>query len=54
MKSIETLALEYADKFGDNFPFFGYDGEEPVEIAIQKCLESGKPYEADYSEDAEY
>ena len=43
---IDKYLNEYLDKFGENFPIFGFMGIPDDEIikTIKKCLKTGKPY----------
>lgn len=46
---MDDLLLKYADRFGENFPTFMFQGtpeDEMVEI-IQQCLDDGAPYDTD-------
>lgn len=47
---------EYREKLGEQFPRFLVQGMEDVEITkiIDRCIESGKPYEVDAKDGAQY
>lgn len=43
---LEQKLYEYADRFEENFPIFFFRGwgEDKIVQKIDKCLESGKPF----------
>lgn len=48
-ETIEQLMNEYADLFDDQFPLMLMQGatDDEIEASLKKCIELGKPYEAD-------
>lgn len=53
---MEELLTIYVDRFGENFPIFTMLGTPDNEVIsiIQKCLDDGKPYKAEYDPDLVY
>lgn len=49
------LLDQYVEKFGENFPIFGFNEDnKTLEEAIKECLEKGEPYKAEYKEGCVY
>ena len=48
---IGHLLHEYNEKFGDCFPIYDapWGTAEELEKMLRECIESGKPYEIEYS-----
>lgn len=48
MDAFDTKLMEYADRFGENFPTMEYRYATMAQIIemINKCLEAGKPMES--------
>lgn len=53
---MDELLIEYAERFKQNFPIFCMMGasENEVKSIIQKCLETGIPYEPETSSTKTY
>lgn len=53
---MDELLFKYADAFDENFPMYLFRtaDENEVSAIIQKCLDDGVPYEADFDEDMKY
>lgn len=52
---IDLLLMKYAEIFRRPFPIYGVtmtNGE--LKEALEKCIESGKPYEVEYEKDCMY
>lgn len=54
--TLDELLIEYAERFKRNFPIFCMMGasENEVKSIIQKCLETGIPYEPETSSTKTY
>lgn len=50
---LDDLLIEYADKFGKNFPIFKFMGVSDDEIIdlLKSCIADGKAYPDEESED---
>lgn len=53
---MDELLFEYIDKFHENFPMFLFrtKTEEEINEIIKQCIDSGKHYEAELDENANY
>ena len=50
------LIIEYAERFGENFPLYHFMGvsEDKIRAMIEKALEDNAPIKAEYIEGADY
>ena len=54
--TIEELATEYVNMFGENVPFYAISNvsEEAVLVLIKKALDTGEPIKPEYQEGMDY
>lgn len=54
--SLNSLLLEYADMFNDNFPIMAFKATAEDEIIklIKDCIDNNKPYNIKYDKGKEY
>ena len=53
---MDDLLIEYADKFGENFPLFivrNLNDEEIINL-IKTAIEKNEPYKVETDEDVDY
>ena len=54
MDKFKEMLFRYVERFGENFPTFDfpYASEAEIMALIEKCLETGKPYESEMEAEA--
>lgn len=53
---LDELLIEYADKFGENFPIFQVKhlDEDEITKLVQAAIENNIPFEPEYQDDVYY
>lgn len=54
MDALDEKMIEYADKFGENFPtfYYRYESQAWIMAKIDECIKKGKPMKVPEENDA--